>query len=178
MREMAGSVKGASLIDLGSGAGFYARAFLAEGANPVFAVDRSAAMLSQLPDEVTKICADVEQVELESRFQRLVCAGLLEFLSDPARFLKRLEAFAVADAELYLLFPSSGFGGLLYRFFHQSHGISPRLFSEKHLRSLLACTRWELQRTQFVWPFTYIAQLKLPKIPSSALCSSSNSPKR
>ncbi|HEX3781084.1 MAG TPA: class I SAM-dependent methyltransferase [Pseudonocardiaceae bacterium] len=66
---------GASILELGSGAGRITRPLLALG-HPVVAVDRSAAMLAEIRDTRT-VLADIEDLRLPERFDAVLFASHL-----------------------------------------------------------------------------------------------------
>lgn len=67
---------GAHILELGCGTGRMTRRLLELG-HPVSAVDASDKMLSHVPEEATKIQADIERLDLSSRFPVVLLASNL-----------------------------------------------------------------------------------------------------
>ncbi len=123
---------GEAILDAGCGSGFYTEMLLRMGARTT-ALDLSPAMLDALrqrhPD-VPVIEADLEDVHLEPVYDRIVCAGALEFGSDPALAIRNLAAGLRPDGPgtLVILLPRLSLAGLGYQIFHQRHGMKIHLF--------------------------------------------------
>jgi len=150
------------ILDLGAGAGFYTRLFLARGAREVTAVDSSPGMVEMLcAPGIIPILSDAATVSLESRFKRIVCAGLLEFVQEPEAVLANARRLASDHAWLVVLVPGSGLGGRAYRLFHRRHGIRIRLFSRDRLAELARETGWELRATVSAGPLAIAAGMQL-----------------
>lgn len=82
-----GDVRGKSLLDLACGDGFYTRKFRQAGADPVVGIDLSPAQIEKAraieesePLGIEYQAADVVDLELESRFDRVTAIHLLHYL--------------------------------------------------------------------------------------------------
>ena len=74
-----------SVLELGCGAGRLTRHLLARG-HAVTAVDNSAEMLRHVPDSATKVCCDIEQLELGRTFDVvLLASNLINVAEHPVR---------------------------------------------------------------------------------------------
>jgi ubiquinone/menaquinone biosynthesis C-methylase UbiE len=155
-----GGVSGQEVLELGSGAGYYTRLLLKEGAAHVYAVDLSARMLEQLPKErVTAILADATQVNPGKPFQLLLSAGMLEFVPEPAQALSNAARYAKPGARFAILFPKRSLLGRAYRRFHANHGMNIRLFDRALLESLVRDTGWHLEQVEAAGPYSSTAVL-------------------
>lgn len=65
-----------SVLELGCGTGRLTRRLLEKG-HSVTAVDNSAEMLAHVPDEATRVCCDIEQLELGHEFDVVLLASNL-----------------------------------------------------------------------------------------------------
>ncbi|MBF0587929.1 MAG: class I SAM-dependent methyltransferase [Magnetococcales bacterium] len=156
-----GRVQGHRLLDLGCGAGYYTRYFLARGAVHVVAVDRSAPMTAHLPAQrVTPITADAGEVRFDQPFSRMVSAGLMEFVPDPERVLRNARNAAEQGGIMALLTPEAGLLGSLYRRFHLGHGVEIRLFAYDELTAMAQRCGWRVVDHRRVFPFTLALRLE------------------
>ena len=74
----------ASVIELGCGVGRITRELLAHGYR-VTAVDNSAEMLAHVPEQASKICADIEDLSVRETFDAVIFASCLINVPDVAR---------------------------------------------------------------------------------------------
>ena len=74
----------ASVIELGCGVGRITRELLAHGYR-VTAVDNSAEMLAHVPEQASKICADIEDLSVRETFDAVILASCLINVPDVAR---------------------------------------------------------------------------------------------
>jgi SAM-dependent methyltransferase len=157
-----GAVRGSTALELGCGSGFYTRALLAAGATRVVAVDRTAAMVAQLPAErVQGLVADAASVSLSERFPLILIAGMLEFVADPDAVLATAARHAGPAARLVVLAPRDDLAGRLYRAWHGRHGISIQLYSHARLDAIARATGWSLDRWSALAPFNGVASFTL-----------------
>ena len=76
-------VPGASVLEMGCGVGRVTRALLARGCQ-VTAVDNSPEMLAHVPLEASKVCADIEALDLGRTFDAVLYASCLINTPDEA----------------------------------------------------------------------------------------------
>lgn len=79
----------ASVMELGCGVGRVTRELLAHGYT-VTAVDNSPEMLAYVPPEASKICADIESLAIDERFDAVILASCLVNTPDAALRLAQL----------------------------------------------------------------------------------------
>lgn len=161
VRRSMGSADGLTALDLGCGAGFYARSLVEAGAREVVAVDMVAAMVEQIrhPQISTRV-GDAATVDLGRRFPLIVCAGLLEFVADPLSVLRNAARHAEPDGRLVLLVPRKGWLGNRYRAFHAGHGISVHLYSAADIARLGEDSGWRVEHSVKLWPFSLVLSLR------------------
>ena len=80
---------------------------------------------------------DLEELGLQPVFDWVLCVGALEFVPDPARALENLSACLAPRGTLVLLYPRKGLLGMLYAFYHRTHGARIHLFSIDDITALL-----------------------------------------
>lgn len=158
--DLLGDIRGKDILELGCGAGFYTRLLRSAGANHVWAVDLSADMLAQLPnDGITPIHGDATTVDVGRRFGTLLSAGMLEFVPDAQAALRHAATCATPGARLTILFPTPTLAGRAYRRFHARNGLSIRLFAPEEMGTLAAAAGWRLHQFVRSGPFSAAANL-------------------
>jgi 2-polyprenyl-3-methyl-5-hydroxy-6-metoxy-1,4-benzoquinol methylase len=163
VQELMGDIKGHDLLDLGCGAGYYTRLLLGKGASHVTAVDFSDRMVAQLPTEYTTgVVADATNVQFNRTFSRIICAGLLEFVDDPAAVLSNALGLISPGGHLVCLIPPNNWASRIYRLFHQQHGFNINLFRDSGFKDLCDNSGWAINATRRVFPYTVVHQL-VPK---------------
>jgi len=127
---------GASLIDVGCGAGYYSLEAKKAGME-VWAVDASPGMVLRLQNKVdfTEV-VDIETMEFDKKFDRVVCAGVLDFVLNPDKAFRNLCKLVAPGGRLIVLSPRKGLGGLFYRVEKHFFGIHINLFTLKWLRTI------------------------------------------
>lgn len=155
-----GTVAGLDVLELGSGAGYYTRLLLQQGAAHVHAVDLSQRMLDELPKSgVTPIFADATDVDPGRTFRLLLSAGMLEFVPQPARVLRNAARFAEPGARFAILFPKRSLLGRVYRRFHARNGMNIGLFDRPILESIARGSGWTVHKFSPAGPYSATAML-------------------
>ena len=147
--QLIGNINGTHVLDFGCGAGYYTELMLCLGADHVTAVDRSPAMVAQLSQEhVTGIVADAGSFDTEEKFERIICAGMLEFVPKPEEILKNAHEPAADNAVMVILVPLHNIFGYLYRLFHLINGNKIHLFQPHQFQTMASTLEWSCE--QFV----------------------------
>ncbi|MBI4688705.1 MAG: class I SAM-dependent methyltransferase [Nitrospirae bacterium] len=160
--SLIGKTDGLYAMDLGCGAGFYTRLLLScGGVKEVTAVDISREMINQLPKaNVTGIVGNAETIQLNRKFDIIICAGILEFTSNPQRVLQNAKNHMNDRGIMVVLAPVVGFWGRLYRFYHKLHGLNVQLFDSQQLRVMAENGMWKVIKIQKLVPFSLIMKLE------------------
>jgi SAM-dependent methyltransferase len=152
--RLGGPMAGRSVLDLGCGSGFYASRAADSGAGPVVAVDAAPAMIAAIGDSrLQALVGDAATVTLGRLFDRIILAGLLEFVADPLAVLANARRHLAPGGRVLVLAPPDTVGGRLYRRFHRRHGMVITLFGADdmdglgHAAGLMVAVRCRL------WPF-------------------------
>jgi len=154
LAALAGPVAGQSALDLGCGAGYYARRLAEAGASPVVAVDATAAMVAAITDRrIETMVGDAAAVALSRRFDLVVLAGLLEFVTDPVAVLANARRHLAPDGRVVALCPPDNLAGRLYRRFHQGHGFRIALFDRRRFADLAERAGLAVVVSRLVFPY-------------------------
>ncbi len=149
-----------SVLDLGSGSGYYGRLLLAAGSSGVVCVDLSAEMLAQMGGlPIRRLQGDLEDVPLDEKFDTIVCAGALEFVGRPARVFERVARWLQPGGLFVLLAPRRSVAGRLYRRYHARHGVEVRLFSWAEIEAMAAAAGLTPRSRRVVPPFSWCVAL-------------------
>lgn len=154
-----GAVTGLSVLDLGCGAGFYAGRILEHGARRVVGADAVAAMIGHLPRGVEGVVGDAGTLRLGEAFDRVVSAGLLEFVPDPASVFATIAAHLSANGRAVILFPVRSLTVLVYQAFHLTHGVRIRLFDAGEIGLLANAVNLDVASFRRAGPFAGVAAL-------------------
>jgi len=161
-----GPVTGEDILDLGCGSGHYTRHFLRKGARHITAVDFSSSMISQLPkSDVTGIVGDAAKIRLDEKFSKIICAGLLEFVSAPKAVLCQARKLIAEGGCMVCLLPPDNWASRFYRAYHRRHDIEINLFHHAYLEGLCNETGWTVDGRQFVFPYANLYRLTPQQTP-------------
>ena len=151
---------GMRCIDLGCGAGYYTELLLGYSPSLLLGVDRSLSMLNQLRSKNILVAqADIQAVAFQKPFDRVLCAGALEFLESIEPFLENAKTLLDKDGLMVILLPKRGVLGLFYKFFHWSHSVPIQLFSYRKLEKKLKKYGFKLKETTCPTPMTYVLKI-------------------
>ena len=155
-----GKTKKLVVADVGSGSGFYTKIILKDMPKELYAIDNSYKMLSQIKEKkIKKVVQNIELLKLNKKFDKLICAGLIEFTTKPLKALININKIAKKDATLVLLCPKDNFFGKIYKFFHLKNNLKINLFSISEIKYMLNKSKWKiLKQDEFL--FSMIFKLK------------------
>jgi SAM-dependent methyltransferase len=127
---------GESILDAGCGPASYAGALKQRG-HEVWAVDICPEMIARAAGKVDRAqVADVRAIDFGRSFDRVLCLGVMEYVSDPIATLRRLRAHLSPGGRCIVLVPRRGIGGWLYRREKRKHGLRVHLYSAGCLRQM------------------------------------------
>jgi SAM-dependent methyltransferase len=114
-------------------------------------------MLRELNDsQIKRVRADIENIKFNMRFDRVLCAGAIEFLPDIKNFLSNLKELLSVSGKAVLLMPKSGMLGRFYRAFHQSHSVQVSLYEIEELKVLLNANHLKIENQFSPIPMTRV----------------------
>jgi 2-polyprenyl-3-methyl-5-hydroxy-6-metoxy-1,4-benzoquinol methylase len=135
--QLARLAPGLSLADVGCGSGYYALEAKRRGLR-VCAIDALPQMLEQLDGQVDELhLRDLESLARWRVFDRVICAGVLDFVADVPRAFANLCSLVAPGGWLVVLVPSAGPGGWLYKAEKALFGLRVNLFDPEWLRQRL-----------------------------------------
>ncbi len=148
--------KGESVLDVGCGSGFYGKLIDQAGAK-VLCVDISSKMIDIVRNAgLDAEVRNVESLELGRRFDKILCAGPLEFCRQPANALVNLRRHLHSDGYLVLSALNVSIIGFGYYLYHFSHGLRITLFSLKHIATLLMRAGFKIDIVKKPTSFLYV----------------------
>jgi SAM-dependent methyltransferase len=160
VRSLLGDVAGLDVLELGAGAGFYTHEIVRWGARHVWAVDLSEVMLARLPSgPITPVLGDAAAIRIGRHFPVIVCAGMIEFVAEPAQVLGNAADHAEANARFIILAPRKCPFGRLYRGFHRGHGLQIQLFDQNWFEASAVRSGWQVAAMIPVQPFSLAVRL-------------------
>lgn len=148
--------KGENILDAGCGAGFYSLLIKERGATP-FGIDISSKMVDETKKQGVEAGKhDLENLDLGKNFDKIVCAGALEFCTAPKEAVKNLSNHLAEEGHIIFLFPKLSITGLLYKLYHLSHGVIINLFTVKKVEQLLNKAELEISSVETPTPFSCV----------------------
>jgi SAM-dependent methyltransferase len=131
--------RGVSLADIGCGNGFYAVAAKRLGLR-VCAIDAVPQMLAALAGSVDEVFIRDVETDLSGvgHYDRIVCAGVLDFVLDAERALANVCRIVAPGGRLVVLVPARSPGGFYYRFEKRLFGFRVNLFTASWLCARIA----------------------------------------
>lgn len=151
---------GCRVLEVGCGAGWYAGQLIRYQPSQYVAIDRIFSMVkSARCKNVAAIQADLKQLPLKAQFDRILCAGALEFISDPRQFFSEVTRLLNPNGKLVLLLPPDTVLGKVYRWWHKRHGFRIHLFRQQALSNLVSAAGLKINQIQRPMPFTLVASI-------------------
>ena len=151
---------GMNCLELGCGSGYYTSALAKYSPLKMVAVDFSFPMIANVNQtDSLRVCGDICNIAFRSRFDRIVCAGALEFLPNLEKFLSNTKTLLAEKGLLVLLLPRKGIWGFFYKIFHRSHGVNVRLYDFSELESILESQGWKLDSLESPIPMTSVLKV-------------------
>ncbi|MCB2156079.1 class I SAM-dependent methyltransferase [bacterium] len=130
---------GERVLDAGCGTGYYARALRDAGAK-VFAVDFAPAMARAVSEglSIPALAVDLQRPFTRPVFDAVLCAGALEFCSDPEAAMRHMAGALspTPGSRLVAMLPAAGLSGWLYSRYHRRHGLQLQLFPPDRIRQM------------------------------------------
>ena len=125
------------ILDLGCGAGYYAR-LIKEKKAKVVGVDIAEKMVEDMKKQkIESYLGNIESFRLRKKFDKVLIAGALEFVDDAENVIQNSAFHLKKNGLLVILYPKSLPCGFLYKLYHLLHGIHINLFSRNKIKNLL-----------------------------------------
>jgi len=151
---------GERVLDVGCGSGFYANLIRGTGGR-VFCVDISPRMI-----EVVRRAGmeaevhDVQRLNLNREFDKILCAGPLEFCKQPLTALKNIRRHLAKEGYLVLSVLNASIVGVAYSLYHLCHGFRINLFSLGRITSLLQQAGFRIEAIEKPTSFLYVIKAR------------------
>ena len=150
------------VLDLGCGSGYYSKIFSRFENNKVFAIDSSREMVESIKDEnIIKYQSDAAKINLNDKFNLIICAGLLEFVPSINDILLNAKNHSNSNTNMLALIPKKNLFGKIYKMYHSNHNININLFTYKQLKKIFYKNGWKIIKYKDIFPFTIIIHCKL-----------------
>ena len=158
------SLENLNVLDACCGNGFYTEMLASGGSSHLTAVDLSGKMLAQLRLPGVKLVqGDLCKLDLDERFDMILCAGGLEFMDSPTAFFAWTARHARPEALMLLLTPPKSVAGYLYQAYHRLHCIKISLFHREGLYKLGASAGWRPVLFERVHAYAQLIMYRLEK---------------
>ena len=130
--------KGESILDAGCGSGDYSIIIKQLGGVP-FGVDISPRMIQVCKEKgIAGVVDNLETMVLNKKFDKILCAGALEFVSDPLLAIENSCRHLKSKGIIVWLYPRKSLGGYFYRIYHLIHGINIHLFRKLDIDEIIS----------------------------------------
>jgi len=151
---------GEAVLDAGCGSGFYADLIRSAGAR-VFCVDISPRMVEVVKDAgIEAEVHDIQLLNLNREFDKILCAGPLEFCKQPLTALKSLRQHLAKEGCLVLSVLNVSIVGVAYSLYHMCHGFRINLFSLGRIASLLQEAEFRIEAIEKPTSFLYVIRAR------------------
>lgn len=152
--------RGERVLDVGCGSGFYARLIRSQGAS-IFCVDISPNMVEVVRRAgIDAEVHDAQHLNLNREFDKILCAGPLEFCKQPLEALKNLRRHLAKEGCLVLSVLNMSVFGMVYKLYHMCHGFQINLFSLNRITSLLGQAGFRIEMVERPTSFLYVIKAK------------------
>lgn len=129
--------KGETVLDAGCGEGHYAWLAKTKGAKSC-GIDRAESMIAKLKEKgIEGTVCDIENFSLGKKFDKIICAGVLEFIENPGSAIRMLAKHLKPKGSIIFLYSRPSLGTFAYVLLHRLHSLSLKVISQKKLQKLL-----------------------------------------
>lgn len=147
--DLLGVRAGEAILDAGCGAGHYTQALVDAGAT-VTALDIEPEMIEAIRQRlrVETMLGDLMTVQLEPRFDKIVCAGVLEFVQEPGAVVANLAKGLRPGGTMVILVLARCLPGIGYWVARRTNGIDMPMFSRGGVETLARGTGLRVQEAR------------------------------
>jgi 2-polyprenyl-3-methyl-5-hydroxy-6-metoxy-1,4-benzoquinol methylase len=151
------------ILDAGCGSGYYLSA-LAERGCRAEGFDFSSKMVAEAKEHglVASVVNIEEGMGHDERYDKIICAGVLEFCVDDSKVLMNLRNILKPEGIIVLLIPRISFAGLVYEIFHRILGCQEKikLYSQDKVIKLAKERGLKVCGTLYPTPYSLVAKLR------------------
>ncbi len=150
-----------TILEVGCGAGFYAGR-LARLFGSYRAIDINPNMISACHrNGISAELLTIEKLDASARFDVILFAGVLEFITDPTAALAAARQRLRENGSVVWLLPRFGLRGWLYSLWHNLNQCPTNYISQKHFDSVLHSSGFILDNTQSAGPLAQCCRLSV-----------------
>ena len=125
------------ILDVGCGDGWHIKYLRSHIPGVYLAIDRLPSMLANIHlSGIFTAAGDAIHLPTNLLFDRILCAGVLEFIKEPGAFLKEASRVLNGKGKIIVLLPSRSLFARIYRLYFRAYGCKVDLFSENKIRFL------------------------------------------
>lgn len=138
--------KGEKILDAGCGSGLHCKKIKDLEGIP-YGIDISKNMIKNLrKNKIKGETADIENFNLNRKFDKALCAGVFEFIKNHNLAIKSIKKHLKKNGILVLHYPRISLLGILYLLFHLIlHGMKTKLFTKKQIENLLKENKFSIE---------------------------------
>lgn len=152
--------KNENILDAGSGPGIYAEILKDKGCR-VICIDAASSMIRLVRQKgIEGYVLGIENFFFNLKFDKIICLGVLEFVSFPEKALCNLARHLKRDGCIVLIVPIRSIVGYSYKIIHYFHGIRIRMFSLNEIKLLLSKTGLEIERPVKLFGFSFVIKAR------------------
>jgi len=127
---------GDTILDLGCGSGYNSVKLKEYGAD-VLGIDISPEMVKQTKSRgIAAQVADLQDFNLSSKYDKILCAGSLEFCQDLCAVFENTKKHLADNGMVVLIVSRLSFWGVIFKLYHFLHGNDINLFTTIKNRSI------------------------------------------
>lgn len=151
---------GETILDAGCGSGFYADMIRKSGAQ-VLCIDISPAMVEVVRTSglEAQVC-DIQSLNLKMKFDKILCAGPLEFCKQPLKALQNVRQHVSEEGYVVLSVLNASIMGLVYWFYHLSHGVKITLYTLSGITNLLNQAGFDVEIVERPVSFLFVIRAR------------------
>ena len=160
--SMIRNIENKTVLEYGAGTGFYSKLLLQENVKSLTVVDSSEKMMKNFSKttKVTKIINLAETLNLNRKFDFIVCLGMLEFVKDPLRVIKNFNKHSNRKTTIIILVPKKTLFGWAYKLFHLINGNKITLFSQTKIKQLFEKEGWKIEKKAKAGLFSLVVKFR------------------
>ena len=95
---------------------------------------------------IIKINQDAEKFKINKKYDRVVCAGLLEFVDSVEKVLSNIKKHSKKNCKLVILCPRDNLFAKFYKNYHKKNNIRINIFNLNTIKKHLISSGWKIKK--------------------------------